>query len=432
MKPKHLQYLENILRLMARIVLWRHRPLIIGITGSVGKTSTKEAVALVLGSKFRVRQNEKNYNNEIGIPLTIIGAESGQRSLVGWLKVLVKWLWAISFSFRYPKILVLEMGVDRPGDMRYLLSFVRPTVGIVTTIASSHLEFFKNIDHIAREKGRLLEVLPENGAAILNADDPRVLAMQERTKAPVITFGFREKAEIQASQPVFSYEHSSIQGLSFKLSSEGSVMPVRLRHILAPHLVFAALAAIGVGKYFGLNLVEITSLLSEFHPPTGRMNLIPAINRGFLIDDTYNASPVSTLSALEVMAELKAPRKIVALGDMLELGSESATGHREIGKEVAQSGIAIFLAVGSRMQDAVLSALENGFPREHIFHFADPISAGEKLHSLVREGDLVLIKGSQGMRMEKVAEKIVAKEINPVEVLCRQSADWRKKAFAKP
>ncbi|HDZ85746.1 MAG TPA: hypothetical protein ENH35_04360, partial [Candidatus Moranbacteria bacterium] len=154
-KTKRLQFLEAMLRWMSTVVIKKYRPDIVGISGSVGKTSTKEAVFTVLSSKFRVRKNLKNYNNEIGIPLTIIGAETGGRSILKWLVVFLKWLGIIILPYKYPEILVLEMGVDHPGDMKYLTSFIPIKVGILTNISPSHLEFFRDIDHIAGEKGKL-------------------------------------------------------------------------------------------------------------------------------------------------------------------------------------------------------------------------------------------------------------------------------------
>jgi UDP-N-acetylmuramoyl-tripeptide--D-alanyl-D-alanine ligase len=182
--------LESILRFMARAVLFKYHPLIVGITGSVGKSSTKEAVALVLSKAYSVRKAEGNYNNEIGIPLTIIGALSGGASLVRWIGVFFKWLRVLLLPGRYPDILVLEMGIDRPGDMEHLMSFVPVRIGVVTQISASHIAFFGSLGNIAKEKGKLVTLLPEDGFAILNTDDKRVLKMQEKTDAKIITYGF--------------------------------------------------------------------------------------------------------------------------------------------------------------------------------------------------------------------------------------------------
>jgi len=195
-----------MLRFMARKVLQKYEPLIVGITGSVGKSSTKEAVALVLAVAYTVRKADGNYNNEIGIPLTVIGAQSGGSSFFRWSSVFFRWLFVMIFPVRYPEVLVLEMGIDRPGDMDFLLEFIPVRIGIVTQISSSHIEFFGTLGNIAKEKGKLISALPEDGIAILNADDKRTEKMREKTKAKVLTYGFEEGADVHADNFVFHRE----------------------------------------------------------------------------------------------------------------------------------------------------------------------------------------------------------------------------------
>lgn len=322
MKPKKLIYLEKILRFMAKTILLKYKPKIVGITGSVGKTSAKEAIFVVLALKFRVRKNEKNYNNEVGIPLTIIGSESGGDSVFKWTKIFLKWLGVIIFPVNYPEILVLEMGVDRPEDMEYLLSFISPTVGVIINISGVHLEFFKSIDYILKEKGKLITSLPEDGLAILNADDERLFAFKDKLKIPISLFGIGEDAHLKASDLTFNSSNFQPQGISFKLNYEGKTIPIRLPSILAPHLVYAALSAVATGIFFKVNVIDIAKSLEQFISPQGRMNLVKGLGGSFIIDDTYNSSPESALAALDTIKNLKALRKIIALGDMLELGEE--------------------------------------------------------------------------------------------------------------
>jgi len=432
MKSKKLKFLETVLRLMASAVLRRHNPIVIGITGSVGKTSAKEAVYAVLSKKFEVRRNEKNYNNEVGIPLTIIGAETGGRSLVLWLGVFLKWIWTLTFETRYPKMIILELGIDRPGDMQYLTSFIKPSIGIVTNVSSSHIEFFGSIEKIAKEKGVLVENLPQNDFAILNADDENVLGMEKRTKADVITYGFSEKAQVRAETVIYNYDdNQKPEGISFKLDCDGSNVPVRLRNILAPHQIYSALAAVAVGTVFKVNLIEAASALEDFRSPQGRMNLLSGIKNTYLIDDTYNASPVSVAAALDVLGKLGAKRKIAVLGDMLELGNEEEYGHLSILEKAKEAEVDILIVVGKRMKKAI-GEMKSGFFDEKLFAFDNPESAGLKVQELMREGDLVLVKGSQGMRMEKVVKEIMGEPMRAEEVLCRQSKDWKKKLFSRP
>src|SRR3989344_1129500 len=293
--------LENILRMMARMVLWRHRPLIVSITGSVGKSSTKEAVALVLSRNYSVRKAEGNYNNEIGIPLTLIGVRSGGGSYLSWVRVFFQWLWVVIFSVRYPEIVVLEMGIDRPGDMEYLTSFIPVSIGVVTHISSSHIEFFGSLGAIAKEKGKLLGSLPENGFAILNADDGLVVKMRDKTRAKVITYGFGEGASLRVDNVLFHRDAKHVEGFSFKINYAGKTLPMRLPNIVAEHHIGAALAAAAVGIACKMNLIEIVSALETFAPLPGRLCLLPGKNGMILLDDTYNASPASTRAALSVV-----------------------------------------------------------------------------------------------------------------------------------
>ncbi len=431
MKSKRVQYLEKVLRWMAIIVLKKYKPSVVGITGSVGKTSTKEAVFMVLSQKFRTRKSERNYNNEIGIPLTIIGAKSGKRSPLKWLGVFIKWLFIVVFPVKYPKILVLEMGVDRPGDMKYLTSFIPISVGIITNISSSHLEFFKSVDHIAKEKRKLLEALPEDGMAILNYDDPRLKDMKNFIQSKTLTFGLKG-GDAKADIIGFNYQNNKPSGISFKLCYEDKTIPVRLRHVLAQHQLYAILAGISAGITFKINLVEIAESLDNFFPPAGRMNLIHGINSSFVIDDAYNASPASAKAALDVLMNLRSSEKIVALGDMLELGSYTENGHREVARKIFQVNPKLVFLIGDRMKIALNELERLGYPSEKIFHFDDPFLAINKIRKNIKAGDLILVKGSQAMRMEKIVKGLMLNPREAENILCRQSPDWLRKEYLKP
>jgi UDP-N-acetylmuramoyl-tripeptide--D-alanyl-D-alanine ligase len=274
---------ENALRVMARMLLRKYHPLIVGVTGSVGKSSTKEAVGLVLAQKYFVRTAEGNYNNEIGIPLTILGSKSGGRSLFRWIWIGIRWFGYVLFPFRYPEVLVLEMGVDRPGDMDYLLSIVSVDIGVLTQISESHIEYFGSLQNIAKEKGKLITSLPVSGFAILNADDVRVSRFQEKTKAKVLTFGFGEGADIRADHIVVEPEARLAKGLSFKMDYHGKSLPVRLPKVIAKHQVSAALAAAAVGIALRVNPVQIVDALVAFGPLPGRMRLVPGTKGSILL-----------------------------------------------------------------------------------------------------------------------------------------------------
>jgi len=420
--------LKSSLRMMAFLVLKKYNPRIVSITGSVGKTSTKEAVFTVLASRFRVRRSEKNYNNEIGLPLTVIGAESGKNSFWGWLAVFFKWLIVIIFPIEYPEILILEMGADRPGDIKYLTDLAKPDVGIVTDVSLTHIEFFKNLEGVAREKMSLATGLDEKSLAIINIDNEHIEKLKDQVRCRLVTFGFGDAADLRASDVLFNYsEGQEVRGLSFKLNYKGTNLPVRLGNALARHQVYPALVAVAVGAEFGINLVESTALLGNFSSPHSRLNLIPGIKNTQIIDDTYNASPSSVEAALEVLGEIKSERKIAALGDMLELGEETEKSHRNVGEKFMEIKGDIFFAVGTRMKFAVSLLERRGFKKENIFSFDNPMDAAKKLQEIMKEGDLILVKGSQGIRMEKVVEEIMAEPQKAEELLCRQNKEWKEK-----
>jgi UDP-N-acetylmuramoyl-tripeptide--D-alanyl-D-alanine ligase len=437
-KSAQLKLLEKIVRFLAILILKKYNPQIVGITGSVGKTSSKEAIFTVLSGHYRVRKNEKNYNNEIGLPLTIIGSESGGASILRWIGVFLKAFGILLLPFEYPEVLILEMGADRPGDIKYLTEFIRCKVAVITEISGSHLEYFATLDRVAEEKWSLVESLGSGCFAAINIDNQIIAKIKDQTKnkeVKFLTFGFSEAADFQAKEVFYNYTNSNgsekkeIHGLSFKLNNGGTTIPVRLNNILAQHNIYAALAGVAVGVAFKLNLVEIAEALENFSMPAGRMNPLGGIKNTFIIDDTYNSSPVSALAALEVLKNITTPRKIAVMGDMLELGDNTENGHRDLAKKFLEVKGDIFFAVGKRMQFAAEELQKRNISPDRLFIFPDPITAGRKLQEIMKEGDLILVKGSQGMRMEKIVEEVMAKPDQAEFYLCRQGKTWKSKPW---
>ena len=433
------------LKVVAKMILAKYKPDIVGITGSVGKTSAKEAIFTVLTKKFNARRNVRNYNNEIGVPLTIIGMDSPGRSVFGWVRVFWRGLKLILVKDKsYPEVLVLEMGVDRPGDMKYLNKIVKCKVGVVTLIGPVHLEFFGSINKIQKEKGALIQKLPKDGWAVLNYDNEKTKQMANMSRAKVLTYGFGEKADVRAQKVVFSFgkdtnieeyrtnktNGNNLVGISFKLSYNGSFVPVLLPQVVGYGAVYAALAGAAVGLAYNFNLVEISESLRSFESPRGRMNLINGIKYTLIIDDTYNSSPQSAMAALDVVKMIPLPfeaRKFVVLGDMLELGSYSEEGHRLVGKYVVKSNINKLIVTGERARDIARGAKEAGMKRDNIFHFDNPETTGKFVQKRIKKGDIILIKGSQGARMEKVVKEIMAEPLRAKELLVRQDEQWIKR-----
>ncbi len=413
---------------MARLTLRRYKPIVIGITGSVGKTSAKYATAAVLSKKFRVRFSAKSFNNEFGLPLTILGDWPTTGGFWFWLKVLfVAKLRLIFKSRRYPEVLVLEYGVDRPGDMRKLLELVRPTIGVVTAMGEIpvHVEFFSGSEAVAREKSKLVQQLPATGFAVLNIDDPAVYNMASETRSRIVTFGFNEKALVHISnfETIFTPE---FKGVTFKLNHSGSFVPVKLANVLGRSQALSAAAAAAVGLAFNLNLVDIAEGLSNYQPPEGRLRVIAGIKESTLIDDSYNASPAAMAMALETLKNIKAKRKIAVLGDMLEIGKYTFEAHREIGQKAAEVAD-LLITVGLRGKIISESAIESGLAEKSVFHFMKVGEAGLFLQKKIRKNDLILIKGSQGVRLERVVKEVMAEPEKAEKLLVRQDKRWLKK-----
>lgn len=418
---------QKILKILAKSVLSRYKPDIIGVTGSVGKTSTKEAIYAVLSNSFNVRRNIKNYNNEIGLPLTIIGANSGGRSLVDWMGIFLKAVWLILFrNANYPKIIILEMAVDHPGDMKYLTELSPCRVGVVTNISPVHLENFKSIDRIAKEKSILISHMGKNSWTVLNADNEYVVAMEKLARGRVITYGFQKEANVMASELNISKgSEGDITGLSFKLSHEGSTIPILLPHILGEHLIYSALAAAAVGIIYKLNLVEISESLKNFSAPKGRMNIIGGIKDTIIIDDSYNASPESMIAAINTLSKIKVKhKKYAVLGDMLELGEFTEEGHKKVARVLVESGIDYLVTVGERAKIIAHEARRFKMNQDAIFSFDNNLDAGKFIQERLGQGDYILVKGSQGMRMEKIVKEIMAEPLKAKELLVRQEKPW--------
>lgn len=422
--------LEQKLKFLARQVLKKYQPKIIAITGSVGKTSTREAIACVLSAKFSVRQNRKNYNNEIGLPLTILDIDSPGKSLTGWLGVVMKAIALLVVRDKnFPQIMVLEMGVDHPGDMEYLTAIAKPDISVVTTVGQSHLEYFGSEENLAKEKGVMVKNLNVKGFAVLNYDDERVRRMEKYTKARILYYGFDEKCDVRAMELKFSFNNGDVSkglyGLSYKLKYQGSFVPVHLTDLIGLPAVYASLAAASVGLAYDMNIVDISQALSTYRSPKGRMRLVSGIRNSLLIDDTYNASPQSTLSAVETVGRItlnNGCKRWAVLGDMLELGGYTVTGHQEVGLAVAKNNYDYLVAVGERSILMMAAARDAGMAEDCIFHFASSTEAAIFVRDKLVGGDILLIKGSQGMRMERVTKELLMEPQNAKELLIRQ--DW--------
>jgi UDP-N-acetylmuramoyl-tripeptide--D-alanyl-D-alanine ligase len=420
-----------IITLEARLILRRYKPKIVAITGSVGKTSAKDAIAAVLGRKFFARKNAKSYNSEIGAPLTILDCESGWLNPFVWLANIAKGLKPLIKKAHYPKWLVLEMGVERPKDMENLTSWIKPNIAVITALAEipPHVEFFAGPEDLFKEKMKLFETLGPNDFAILNSDDKTLCEAKEKIRAQIITFGFGEDADLRASNYHVLYRKEEIEipeGITFKVDFKGSTIPVRIFETFGRHQVYAGLAALAVGVAADFHMLEAAEALSLYKPPPGRLRLLKGVKNTWLLDDTYNASPAAAHAALDVLEEIPAKRKIAVLGDMLELGKYTVEGHKAVGRRVAKVADLLFVA-GPRSRFISEEAKAVGFKPENIFEFSTAEEIGKSLEETIKEGDLILIKGSQAMRMEKIVEEIMVHPEEKEKLLVRQEKEWQNK-----
>ena len=356
----------------------RHAVKTIGVTGSVGKTTTKESIAAVLSQRYETLKSEGNLNNEIGLPLTLLRLEPRHQRAV------------------------LEMGMYAQGEIAALAALARPSIGVVTNVGPSHLSRLGSLEAVADAKAELVEALPADGVAILNADDPFVRAMAERTAATVFTYGLDHSADLWADH----VESLGLDGISFWLHYAGEALFVKVP-LLGRHSVHTALAAAAVGLVDGLTWQEILDGLQD---PKGQLRLVvvPGINDSTLLDDTYNASPASMLAALNLLADLNG-RKIAVLGDMLELGDFEAEGHEKVGVRAA-AVVDHLVAVGRLGRSIGEAALQAGLSEAQVHFAADNAAAIEILRRIIEPGDMVLVKGSRALQMEEIVAALTLQE----------------------
>lgn len=439
MKSLAKKIIITILRLEAQAVLRKYKPKIVAVIGSVGKTSTKDAIYTVFSHEFFTRRSEKSFNTEIGIPLTILGCHNEWSSVQGWTQNIFRGLGLILFRHKYPEWLVLEIGVDRPGDMKSVAKWIHPDVIVVTRFADVpvHVEYFPSPEALIEEKASLISSLKKDGLLVLNRDDEKVLALESRWKGKIVTFGFEEGANVHASNLSLLLAEDDLErkipkGVMFRIETSGRTLPVRLYGTLGRGSASAATAAFACAESLGINLVKISEALEEIIPPPGRMRIIPGIKKTFIIDDSYNASPVAVQSALETLRDLGVyGRKITVLGDMLELGKYSTDEHKKVGA-IAASFCSILVTVGMRARYIAEGALGAGMSEKHIYQFENSREAGKYLEKMLKEGDVILIKGSQGsgaqsIRMERAVEEIMAEPEKKAELLVRQGEEWARR-----
>ncbi|MHB9037339.1 MAG: UDP-N-acetylmuramoyl-tripeptide--D-alanyl-D-alanine ligase [Armatimonadota bacterium] len=353
-------------------------PVVVGVTGSVGKTTTKEMIAAVVAARGPVLKSAGNFNNEIGVPLTLFELSSKHQTAV------------------------VEMAMRGSGQIEYLAKIAKPSVGVITNIHMSHIELLGSMDAIADAKGELLDYLPADGAAVLNADDAYFEYLSRRANCKVVSFGESPNSDIRA----VSAGLDSKGCCAFEVQTPRGAFGVRIP-VPGEHNIKDALAAIAVGEVLQIPHEFMRDALAAFKAPEKRSNVIPTRKGAVVIDDTYNAGPASVQSAIKTLSMMEGGRKMAVLGDMLELGDHGLQAHMEVGKAVKEAGIDMLVVVGQLAKLIARGAIDAGMPVSAVSEFEDSSLAARELPSKLRDRDVVLVKGSRAMKMERIVEGLI-------------------------
>jgi UDP-N-acetylmuramoyl-tripeptide--D-alanyl-D-alanine ligase len=373
-------FVDDTTRALGRFAAWHRTRFTIpvaAVTGSAGKTSTKEMMASVLGGLGPVLKPDASFNNQWGLPLTLLRLRPEHRAAA------------------------LELGANMPGEIAALAAICRPTMGVVTLVAGVHTERFGSLEGVQREKVALVRAIPPDGVVVLNADDPRVLAMRGETRARVLTVSATGAADVRA----LGLRDETTGGFTLSLDLAGTRTTARLA-FAGRHHTINALAAAAVGVAAGIAPDQIAARLEAARPVKGRC-IWRRAGELLILDDTYNASPTSVRAALDTLAVAGAPRRVVVLADMLELGEIAEDAHREIGRAIAAAGVAELVGMGRLARVASEAAREAGLAESHqTDSFEDTMAV---LLKRLAPGDAVLVKGSRSMRMERVVDALMAR-----------------------
>ncbi len=355
---------------------------VVAVTGSTGKTTTKDMIASILSLELSVLKTQGNFNNEVGVPLTLFRLS------------------------RKHEVAVLELGMSALGEIERLTRISSPKIGVMTNVGEVHLQYLGNVERVALAKAELMYTLGKDDVAILNIDDPYVRDMRKGIKARIFTYGIRRRAQVKAQK----IENLREEGMKFTLRIEKGDFPLHLR-CLGYHNIYNALAAAAATHALGMKKEMIQEGLSQFQPLVGRMRIM-RMGGLTILDDTYNASPKSFIAAIETLRDLSPKgRKILVTGDMLELGERAPRAHKETGIYVAHSGIDTLITCGNLAGYIAQGAIGAGMEKRRIVSCQNKRETGDKLLSLAKEGDTILIKGSHATGMEEIIKKLKSKYI---------------------
>lgn len=429
MKAIFKSIIVRILTFEASVLIRRKQPKIIAITGSVGKTSTKDAIYAAIRNNTYARKSEKSFNSEIGVPLTVLGLPNAWSNPLMWIRNVVDGFFTAFFSGSYPEVLVLEVGIDRPGDIERLARWVKPDIVVLTRLPSVpvHVEYFSSPEAVAEEKMKLAGALKPDGVFIYNNDDMVIQSYLPTVLQRQVGYGRYLETNFTAREDRVVYRDDIPVGMEFTLEHLEQKYRVFIQDTVGVQQAYSSMAALAVADELSVPTSVAVESLQALKVPPGRMRLVAGIKGTTIIDDTYNSSPTACEQSLQTLAEIKyAKRKIAVLGDMLELGRFSSDEHKKIGSLVEASAD-ILLTVGIRAKQFAEGALAAGMSEKHIFQYDDAAKAGVELQAILHAGDIILVKASQGIRAEQIVEEVMAEPENAEELLVRQDSSWRSR-----
>ena len=427
MKSLFKNWLIAILKCEARLALIRYRPRIVAITGSVGKTSTKDAIAYALAPFFSVRKSEKSFNSDFGVPLTILGLKNAVNNPFLWFTNLVVGAVRAVWPEKGLDWLVLEVGAGEPGDIKKFAKMLAPDIVVVTCFPAVpvHVEYFSSPEAVIAEKTELVRAVREGGVLVLNADDEKVHSLKNAfPNLQAVLFSANTVADVRGADYEVMYETGLPVGISFRVLAGEQSLAVKVRGVLGRHLMQPVLAAFAVTHSLGLDVWRAADTFQRFATSPGRMRLISGVNNSLIIDDSYNASPIAVKEALTALGSLAVRgRKVAVLGVMAELGAFSAEEHREIGV-LAAKNCSELVVVGKSAQEIAAGARASGMPAAQVRFYIDSTEAAGELSRTIQAGDVVLVKGSQSARMERVVKSLMQEPERAQELLVRQEKEW--------
>ncbi len=421
-------FIVTLLALLARLVLHRYHPKIVMVTGSVGKTSTKDALVAALSSRFLVRGSEKSFNSEFGVPFTVLGVGNPWHDVFAWGRVFKSAFALLVLPNHYPNLLVLEVGADKPGDLARILRIAKPDVLVVTRLPDIpvHVEAYSSPEAVREEEFSPAYALPPLAPLIVSSEDPHAIEMASRVPVHLVTYGLEASSSVQLTDIDWYREHGVVVGMQAVVRAGDRTASMTIRGSVGKTQILPAAAALATALVSDIPLTDALAALAAYEPPAGRGRLFPGVRGSTLIDDSYNSSPAAVEESLVTLASFPTTgKRIAVLGDMLELGRYSVMEHERIGERAAKAADRL-VTVGIRAKGFATAAEAAGLAPENITSFNDARDAAASLPALIGPGDTVLVKGSQSIRTERIVEVLLATPADRSR-LVRQDSAWQRR-----